>query len=115
MQDLFQKMTLQEFMHEERASVTATNDVGLVTAVLRAGTLVVQFTHDLVQSGVMSGYGAGGTADPNKGKETMLRGFAFMVVASALGMRELAGKLKIAEEFQEIDLLVSWYRTRWPR
>lgn len=115
MNDLFQKMSLQEFMHEEKESVSKTGDVGLVTAVLRAGVLVVEFTQQLVQSGVMSGYGAGKTADPARGRETMLRGFAFMVVASALGMRELAGKLNITEEFPEIDLLVNWYRTRWPR
>lgn len=115
MSDLFESLTLEQFMREEQTYVKREGNIGLIAAMLQAGSMLVKYTHDLVQVGVQASLLPDGAVDQQRGRDTMLHAFAFLVVGSALGLKDLAARLKVDETFPEIDVLVSWYRTRWPR
>lgn len=118
MNDLFERITLKEFLSEEHRAIIGTRDIGLLHAAIGAGELVAKFTSNLVASGVLSAaLNQSGTYadDVAHGRETIVRAGALLMVMSALGLRDMMQRAGIDEDLPEIDLVVSWYRGRWKR
>lgn len=112
MADPFERVTLLEFAKEEQAAVQKIGDVGMMTAMMMAGKVVLEYTTQLTQSATVSGIQKNSRA---AGKDTAVRAFAYLVVSGALAMREYAARLGVVIDDPEIDLLVNWYRNRWAR
>ena len=117
MNDLFSKVGLAEFMREEARSIT-TADTGMQVIAVQIGMMLKQFSTEYVlKAGLMSSFNPArpDEGDAAKGRETLLRAYALLTVSAALGMRDVSERMKLPDEFPEIDLLVQWYRNRWPR
>lgn len=116
--DLFEKVSLADFMKEEAKALSAHADVGMVLVSVQIGMLLKTFTTEhILKAGMMSAYDPINPDVGNgaKGADTMLRAYGLLTVGAALGLRDLAARLNVNDTFDEVDLLVSWYRNRWPR
>lgn len=113
--DLFVEVVLSDFLAEETRLLMKSTDRGVVIGGMVVGTLLQKFTHEVVRCGMHSALNEDGSADPARGRDTVLRVASLLAVGAALSLKDIARNVNAPETFPEIDMLVSWYRQRYPR